>query len=133
MLTIDFVKNYFDMKHASMLKKKDVMKNLFKIYKYIDIGIYWFDDEENPERCNWIDIEGIGYGWIWIGNKLRARFSWLQRRVLIKYINSIWKEIPDDNDVLITGDGAVTAIFAIHPDKDSVIEIRLSDKSLNVW
>ena len=33
--------------------------------KHIEKRVEWYDDEGCPERLNWIDVEGEGYGWLW--------------------------------------------------------------------
>ncbi|MFK3936497.1 hypothetical protein ACI2JA_03140 [Alkalihalobacillus sp. NPDC078783] len=35
------------------------------IYDHIQMIINYYDDEDDPSRINWIDIEGMGYGWAW--------------------------------------------------------------------
>lgn len=55
-----------------ILKKKDI-KIPIKRYKNIEVCEYWYDDESRPDTCCWIDVEGIGYGWIWCANNLRSK------------------------------------------------------------
>lgn len=43
--------------------------NTIKKYKYIESDILWFDYEEYQEEANWYDIEGMGYGWLWLHRK----------------------------------------------------------------
>lgn len=35
-------------------------------YKYIEFVHSWYDDKETPNLCNWQDVEGHGYGWLWV-------------------------------------------------------------------
>ncbi|WP_080845677.1 hypothetical protein [Cytobacillus gottheilii] len=36
------------------------------LYEHIEIVTNFYDDERNPFRCNWTDVEGMGYGWVWM-------------------------------------------------------------------
>ena len=50
----------------------------------------------DPNLNTWIDVEGIGYGWLWCQNNLRKHFSFLQRKAVRKkamdLLNSVKKE-----------------------------------------
>lgn len=59
-----------------------LMSKILKQYKYIDVLTYWYDNEDDPELNNWIDVEGIGYGWLWCGYPKSER---LQRKSIRKY------------------------------------------------
>ena len=54
-----------------ILKKKDI-KIPIKRYKNIEVCEYWYDDESRPDTCCWIEVEGIGYGWIWCAIQLSS-------------------------------------------------------------
>ena len=66
-----------------ILKKKDIRIPI-KRYKNIEVCEYWYDDESRPDICCWIDVEGIGYGWIWCANNLRSKSRILQKRAIRK-------------------------------------------------
>ena len=65
----------------SIVKKKDINIPVRK-YKNIEVNEYWYDDESRPDTYCWVDIEGIGYGWMWCANKLRSKLRFLQRRAI---------------------------------------------------
>ena len=77
------------------LKKRTDFSNINK-FKYIEVCETWYDDPFDPNFNNWIDVEGIGYGWLWCQNNLRKHFSFLQRKAVRKkamdLLNSIKKE-----------------------------------------
>lgn len=35
-------------------------------YKYIELVYSYYEDEEDTTMCTWQDVEGFGYGWLWI-------------------------------------------------------------------
>lgn len=35
------------------------------LYDYMEVIWNYYTDEKNPYRINWIDVEGMGYGWAW--------------------------------------------------------------------
>lgn len=57
------------------------LSKVIKSYKYIDIAEFWFDDPDEPERNNWIDVEGIGYGWLWLSYKKDRNDKRLRKRL----------------------------------------------------
>jgi S-adenosylmethionine:tRNA-ribosyltransferase-isomerase (queuine synthetase) len=52
--------------------------------KHIEQRIDWYDDEEDLDRNIWIDVEGEGYGWIWV-DKPMDTWHELIKRELNKY------------------------------------------------
>lgn len=36
------------------------------LYEHIEIVTNYYDDERNPYYNNWTDVEGMGYGWVWL-------------------------------------------------------------------
>lgn len=87
--------NLSQYKPTITLKKETDFSNINK-FKHIEICEMWYDDPFNPNFNNWIDVEGIGYGWLWCQNNLRKHFSFLQRKAIRKkamdLLNSIKKE-----------------------------------------
>ncbi len=51
------------------LNEKVIMelKMITSLYDYIEVVTNYYDDEDNPYRNSWTDIEGFGYGWAWLG------------------------------------------------------------------
>ena len=123
--------NYKDI-FLLILKKKDInFKSLLKKKKYIEVCTYWYDDENNPEFNTWIDVEGIGYGWMWCANKIRSKFEFLQRRAIKKYVKNILKTI-EDEDIAIFYYSKNIFIYGFIPkyNPDIYIQIRLSNEEL---
>lgn len=42
------------------------LKMTTSLYDYIEIVTNYYDDEDNPYFNNWTDVEGMGYGWVWL-------------------------------------------------------------------
>lgn len=82
-------------------KKSEINFSQIKKYKYIEVTHYWYEDENRPEHNTWIDVEGIGYGWLWCVNKIRSKFNFLQRRAIVKYAFEIIANLPDVTEVAI--------------------------------
>lgn len=40
-------------------------KKILRPFKYVETIEYWYDNEDDPDDYCWVDIEGIGYGWLW--------------------------------------------------------------------
>ena len=64
------------------------MKKYLNHFKYIDAYELWYDAPDNPISNNWVDIEGIGYGWLWLNHKDSKR---LQRKSIIKFAMDLYK------------------------------------------
>ncbi len=113
------------------ISKGNEIKIPVKKYKYIEVCIYYYDSEDNPELNTWIDVEGIGYGWIWCGNKLRSKFEFLQRRAIRKFALGLLKIITNDTEIISFNNDGVY-IYGYIPDENPTVytQIRLSDKTL---
>ena len=72
-------------KFISKISNKRFNK-IIKLYKYIDINEFWFDYPDSTEP-DWCDIEGIGYGWLWLDYKKSKRE---QRKALIRYAEGLY-------------------------------------------
>lgn len=42
------------------------LKMMTSLYEYIEVVTNYFDDVKRPNFNNWTDVEGMGYGWIWM-------------------------------------------------------------------
>lgn len=120
----------FKDKPWTILKKREI--NIPFKKKYIEVCEYYYDLEDKPEVNNWIDVEGIGYGWVWCSNKLRSKFEFLQRRAIKKYALSLLKNIDDDTDIVAFYYDDLFVCGFIHKDNPTVyIQIRLSNRELH--
>lgn len=111
-----------------ILKKKDIIIP-FK-YKNIEVCEYYYD-EINPDQLIWIDVEGVGYGWMWMANWLRKRSTFLQRRAVKKYAKDILKEIDDETDIVTFYYNNLFVCGFVPKDNPTIyIQIRLSNEDL---
>ena len=86
--------------NPAILSKKEVDFSKIKKYKYIDICEFWYDESSDPNLNTWIDVEGIGYGWLWCKNNLRKHFSFLQRNVIRKRTMDLLNSIKEETKIL---------------------------------
>lgn len=42
------------------------LKMTTSLYEYIEVITEFYDDNERPDFNNWVDVEGMGYGWAWM-------------------------------------------------------------------
>lgn len=42
------------------------LKMTTSLYEHIEIITNYYDDENEPYFNNWTDVEGMGYGWVWL-------------------------------------------------------------------
>lgn len=111
-----------------VLPKSKLDLSIINKFKYIDVMEFYYDDKEHPDDNTWIDIEGIGYGWIWTGNKIRSHSKFLQRKAIREYAFYLLSLLKN-NDHIITFDHDEIYYFKFVY-KDEVIQIRVSNKIL---
>lgn len=63
--------------------RKRILRQIKK-YPYIEVNLEWFDDDEYPDESTWIDVEGMGYGWMWLHHKPKE-----YRRLIGNYARNI--------------------------------------------
>lgn len=95
------IKEYeIDKLNPRFLNNCGYLRKIIKGYKYIDVCQYWYDDPQDPERCSWIDIEGIGYGRLWCCGKIRRKFDFLQRRAIRNMAIDMLKALKENEKIL---------------------------------
>ena len=104
------------------------MKKYLNHFKYIDTYELWYDDPDSPNHNNWIDIEGIGYGWLWLNHKNSKR---LQRKSIIKFAMDLYK--CSKNEMCVRSDNSITDIFLESKDGDCIFHIRVNNNELDCW
>ena len=102
-------------------------------YKNIEVCKYWYDDESRPDTYCWIDVEGIGYGWMWCANKLCSKLRFLQRRAIRKLAMDLLKPEDENTNILCSDNpNEKVRVYGFIPkgNKNVYIQIRLSDEEL---
>lgn len=121
-----FVKNnHMKVEWKNKIANK-TMKKYINQFKYIDTYIYWYDDEQQPNTNTWLDIEGIGYGWLWLVYKQSEK---LQRKAVIKEAMKLYKI--GTNKICMQKENDVISIFLESKYKDAILKIRVSNKELH--
>lgn len=129
-MTIErFLERYnYEAEPLGYIPNKTLAK-VFKRYKYIDIREYWFDDPNKPDTINWEDIEGIGYGWIWL--RYRKRNKELRHKALRKYLCKLAVRFHTKEPVWFSRYENVTSyLWSLG---DEIIVVNLSNEELDPW
>ena len=122
----DFIK---EKEIVGIIKQKipnKTMKKYLNHFKYIDTYELWYDDPDNPIFNNWIDIEGIGYGWLWLNHKDSKK---LQKKSIIKFAMDLYKY--SKNEMCVRTENNITNIFLESKDGDCIFQIRVSNNELD--
>lgn len=115
--------------NPSILTKKDLkLSKIIKKYKYIEVYEFWYDDADYPDLNTWIDIEGIGYGWIWCANKIRRHISFLQKKAIRKWALNLLETIENNEKTLYFIDKNNIIHYGFMSGQDCYVQIRLSKK-----
>ena len=117
---------------AFICKRCDAEIPNIRKYKYIDVTEFWYDDENDPDYNTWVDVEGMGYGWIWCGNRFREHCKFLQRRAVRKFAQRLMELFLREDSLVLTykSDGAECFGFMI--EDRCYVAVRVSDKELDV-
>jgi hypothetical protein len=71
---------------------KVTLTNLLSICdstKHMEKRIEFYDNKECPDRNNWIDVEGEGYGWIWLKEQDdESKWHGLLKELLLEFIKN---------------------------------------------
>lgn len=104
------------------------MKKRLNLFKYIDTYEFWYDDPDNPNLNNWIDVEGIGYGWLWVQYKDSGK---LQRKLVIKHAMALYKD--STNEMCTRTENDIIDVFLESKDGKCIFQIRVSNNELDWW
>ena len=115
---------------AFICKKCDADIPDIREYKYIDVCEYWYD-KDHLDEYPWIDVEGMGYGWIWRSNRIRKHCKFLQRRAIRRYAQRFMKLMREKTLVLIYKFDGVEC-FGFMIGDYCYVQIRVSNKELDV-
>lgn len=100
-----------------------ILPKLIKRYKYIDVIECWYDDEERPDYNTWIDVEGIGYGWLWCNYKTEGQMR--------KRVRKFARDIYHNEIVYIYNADNIKHIIFADSSKEVITMIRLSNDELD--
>ena len=54
-------------KHGQLTEKVLMeLKMMTSLYGYIEVVTNYYSEEGRPDFNNWVDVEGMGYGWAWM-------------------------------------------------------------------
>lgn len=109
------------------------MKKLLRQFHHIDIYEFYYDNKHNPDYNTWMEIEGMGYGWIWCKYKNRKfkeklKHNKLKNR-LIKYAMQFYN-YADDKIFIREEDDIYEVILQLY---DTIVHIRVSNNELDWW
>ena len=104
------------------------MKKCLNCFKYIDTHEYWYDEPDDPDYNTWFDVEGIGYGWLWLHNEDSEK---LQRKSIINFAMGLYRN--SKNEMCIRRSNEITDIFLENKKGNCIIQVRVSNKELNWW
>lgn len=110
------------------------IRRKIKKHKYIDICSFWYDDKKNPKLNTWVDVEGIGYGWIWCTNKLRRKSMILQRRAVRQIALNSLKNMKKDNLIIMYSkfeEEYKILYFGFMHGTNEYVQIRLCNEELS--
>jgi hypothetical protein len=82
---------------------KDLLKEVVQICnhtKHMEEQIQYYDSERGDELNNWTDIEGEGYGWLWL-NKPERKWRKLLKRNLKDFVIDKKKEIKNNKCIVL--------------------------------
>lgn len=69
------------------------LKMTTSLYDYIQVITNYYDDDERPYINSWTDIEGFGYGWLWMNHDEK---DW--HREFSKFVGREADRLIDDMD-----------------------------------
>lgn len=124
----DFIK---DKEIIGITKQKilnKTMKKYLNHFKYIDTYELWYDNPNNPNFNNWVDVEGIGYGWLWLNHENSKR---LQRKSIIEFAMCLYKH--SKNEMCVRSKNGITDIFLESKNENCIFHIRVSNNELDCW
>ena len=117
--------------HPVSCKKKNMNYGEILTPKYIEIKEYLYDDESDPKLNTCVDIEGIGYGWIWNLTKLRSKFEFLQRRAIRRFVIYILDSVSQDTPIIHYEVDGIKYFGFMTDNGECYTQIRVSDKELD--
>lgn len=101
-------------------------------YKYIDVTKFWYDDKNAPDYNTWVEVEGIGYGFIWCGNWLRCHSKFLQRRAIRRYAQRLMELFLQKDRLVLTYKFNGAECFGFMIGNHCYVQIRVSNKELDI-
>ncbi|MGX5609673.1 hypothetical protein ACWKTZ_25190 [Bacillus cereus] len=78
--------------------------------KHMEEIINWYTDEEDNTYNNWVDVEGEGYGWLWV-DKPEDKWHEILRDSLLKYIENKKQHIIENIEYVIIVSTEIKTIY----------------------
>lgn len=77
---------------------------------HIEERFEWYDDERDTTQVNWVDVEGEGYGWLWVDKTEELCRALLKER-LLKYAKAKQAKISDSESYVLIINRENTTIY----------------------
>ncbi len=104
-----------------------LLSKLIHHYKYIDFRILWYDDPDNPDENTWLDIEGIGYGWLWINRTIK------EQKKVIKQLTKDYYHNRKNKNVYIIHNKTNIQIYFDQRAEDAICVLTLSNEQIDCF
>lgn len=103
--------DYLESKQTTLNTLQELL-NICDRTKHMEQRIEWYTDEKQPDWNNWIDVDGEGYGWIWLKGTEETWHSMLKEK-LLDYIETKKEIIAERNEnvVFITTENKIIYHF----------------------
>ena len=124
----DFIKEKEIVGRKKQKIPNKTMKKCLNLFKYIDTYEFWYDDPDNPNLNNWIDVEGIGYGWLWVQYKDSDK---MQRKLVVRHAMALYKD--STNEMCTRTENDIIDVFLESKDGKCIFQIRVSNNELGCW
>lgn len=108
----------------------DDLLHKIKTAPYIDVLDFWYDDSGYPEQNNWIDIEGIDYGWIWLNQK-NGTFECKRQLIRDYVLRRTSEEIKPNQRIIYWKSSNIINIGYMNPEETCFTQIEISKSELN--
>lgn len=119
-------------KNAELIPLNFNLNKVLKNNKYIAYYDLWYDDPDDPDVLQWVDVEGIGFGWLWIANPIRKRVRFLQHRAVRKLAVKIYNSVKDSKKFIVDkGNGTKGVVFQFG--ETEIIQILYSNNKIDWW
>lgn len=104
------------------------MKLTTSLYEYMEVVWLYFSDGENPYRLNWMDIEGMGYGWAWSAHE-ENQWHQMMAQMIGREANNMEKNMDDYLYFVYESEKGKTFRFiSLEPYREDTLVVFLNDE-----